>query len=137
MKNKGAADLAENYVVSDGFTLDSGFQAARNLLERRGMVDGIICATDTLAVGALQYLKSREILVPDQVWLAGHGDSSLSGVTTPTVTTVHYSYEECGMLAGQMLMELLEKGKMAAKEVRLGCQVVVKGSGGGEGVRNG
>lgn len=137
VKHKGAADLAENYVVSDGFTLDSGFQAARNLLERRGMVDGIICATDTLAVGALQYLKSREILVPDQVWLAGHGDSSLSGVTTPTVTTVHYSYEECGMLAGQMLMELLEKGKMAAKEVRLGCQVVVKGSGGGEGVRNG
>ncbi|MEH2929953.1 hypothetical protein VSQ48_08580 [Candidatus Ventrimonas sp. KK005] len=29
--------MAENYVVSDGFTLDSGFQAARNLLEQRGM----------------------------------------------------------------------------------------------------
>ncbi len=132
VKERGAEELTGNYVVSDGFTMDSGFRAAKNLFQRQGRMDGIICATDTLAVGALQYLKSQGILVPDQVWLAGHGDSSLSGVTTPTVTTVHYSYEECGMLAGQMLMELLEKGEQAPKEIRLGCKVVVKGSGGGD-----
>ena len=130
VKDFGLERLTENYVVAEGFTLDAGIAAASRLIQH-DVPDGMICATDTLAVGAMQYLKSQKIAVPDEMWLAGHGDSSLSDVTTPTLTTVHYSYEECGALAGDMLLNLLKKGgEMAPREIKLGYSLIVKGSGG-------
>ena len=83
-------------------------------------MDGIVCATDTMAAGAVKYLRDRGIKVPEQVMVAGQGDSDLAGVMDPPLPTVHYSYEKSGELAAQMLMEILRQGETDLKEIKLG-----------------
>lgn len=117
------AGLEERSVIAD-FTMDSGREMAQTLWETRGPLDGLICATDNMAAGALQYLRSRGISVPGQVRLTGHGNSRLCGVTTPTLTTIRYYYEESGANAGALLLERLEDAAAPVKEIKLGYAIV-------------
>lgn len=115
--------MEENYVIAD-FTIESGYEKAKELWEKCPGLDGVVCATDSIAIGAMQYLKSQGLQIPGQVMVAGHGDSSLSKVTTPTLTTIHYSYEECGEVAANMLMGLVDKKDSAMKEIQMGYFLV-------------
>ena len=119
----GLANLAQN-VVTASFTVNSGYEKTKELLEKCGELDGILCATDSMAAGAVQYLREQEIEVPEQILVAGQGDSELVKVMVPPLVTVHYSYEKSGKLAVQMLLELLGKSEAALKEVKLGYALV-------------
>lgn len=119
----GHAELAENFVIA-AFTVASGYEKAKELLEKYDGLDGVVCATDTMAAGAMQYMREHNIRIPDQILLAGQGDSDMARVMEPPLITVHYSYKKSGEIAVQMLMELMENGENAIKEVKLGYHIM-------------
>lgn len=119
----GLEELSQNCVIAS-FSVASGYEKTRELLEKCPGLDGLICATDTMASGAMQYLREQQIAVPDQILVAGQGDSEIGKVTAYPLTTVHYSYEKSGEIAVRMLMEALGKGQPALKEVKLGYYLV-------------
>lgn len=123
------AILPKENILECRFQMESGFLQAQELLQRAPDLDTVICATDTIAVGALQYIKSVGKKVPDDIQIAGIGDSTLSRVTDPALTTVHLHFEEAGREAAQLLTELMEKGKDAVqKEVKLDSRLIVQES---------
>lgn len=119
----GFDTLTENEVTAD-FSIASGYEKAKELLTRCKDLDGLVCATDTMAAGARQYLCEQGIEVPQQIVVAGQGDSDMAKVTAPPLITVHYSYERSGEIAVKMLLEVLEKGEASIKEVKLGYYIV-------------
>lgn len=121
----GHGGLAENYVVAS-FTVSSGYEKARELLEKCKNLDALICATDTIATGAVQYLREQGIHVPEEILVAGQGDSAMARVAIPSLITIHYSYENSGELAVHMLMEALaeREAKTTSKEMKLGYYIV-------------
>lgn len=123
VEEAGLGDQGKHTVIAD-FTMDSGREKARELWETFGPLDAVVCATDNMAVGALQYLKSRGLRVPEQVRLTGHGASGLGEVTTPRVTTIRYFYKESGASAAALLLERLEEPETPAKEIKLGYAIV-------------
>lgn len=123
----GMADQAGNTVVAE-FSIASGREKARELWEKFGPLDAVICATDSMAVGALQYLRSQGVRVPGQTLLTGQGASNISEATTPTITTIRYFYEESGTSAARLLLEQLETPDLPAKEIKLGYTLVEQGS---------
>lgn len=123
VSDMGYGSLAQNAVTAD-FSIASGYEKTKELLERCSDLDGLVCATDTMAAGAMQYLGEQGIEVPQQIVVAGQGDSDMARVTAPPLITVHYSYERCGEIAVKMLMEMLEKGEASIKEVKLGYYIV-------------
>ena len=125
----GYTNLTDNLNIAD-FSVASGYEKAKELLKKHPDLDALLCATDSMAAGAVQYLSESKISVPDQILVAGHGDSELSKVTSPPFVTVHYSYEKSGETAVQMLLEQLEDTSAAPKEVKLGYSIVDKQKGG-------
>ena len=123
----GMADQAGNTVVAE-FSIASGREKARELWEQFGPLDALICATDSMAVGALQYLRSQGVRVPGQTLLTGQGASNISEATTPTITTIRYFYEESGTSAARLLLEQLETPDLPAKEIKLGYTLVEQDS---------
>lgn len=123
VRDAGLFEQAEHMAVAD-FNIASGKQKAEELLDACGPLDALICATDSIAVGALQYLKSRNIQVPGQMLLTGHGASEVSEVTTPTITTIYYSYEQSGADAAKLLLERMEDPSLLPKEVKLGYTII-------------
>lgn len=123
VRDAGLEDQAGHIAVA-GFTVSSGREKARELLEAYGPLDALICATDNMAVGALQYLKSQGIRVPEDVRLTGQGGADLCEVTIPTLTTIRYFYEDSGANAAAILLERLENPEAPAKEIKLGYTIV-------------
>lgn len=56
--------------------------------------------------------------------LTGQGDSVLAGNVSPTLTTIHYYYEDSGKKSAQMILELIAKRTIAIREIKLGYQLV-------------
>lgn len=123
LKHAGDKVSAENYVFAE-FSQESGYEKADELLGKCPDLDGIICASDSIAIGAMQYLKEKNIKVPEQIMLSGHGDSAIARVVEPPLYTVHYSYEKSGEIAVEMLLEILNKEETVLREVKLGYSVV-------------
>ena len=122
VRDMGCGELGNN-VVTAAFTVASGYEKTGELLGKCADLDGLICATDTMAAGAMQYLQEHQINVPGKILVAGQGDSEMARVTAPPLITVHYSYEKSGEIAVQMMMGLLQQ-EDAVKEVKLGYYIV-------------
>lgn len=102
----------------------NGFKAAAELLKRYPEMDGLVCATDEIAIGAMQYLLEQGVRIPEDVYIAGLGDSIMARVAGHCIATVHNSYEKCGEVAATMLLEILTTGETAYKEIMLGYYLV-------------
>ena len=57
------------------FSIDGGYAAAGRLLVRVPDIEGIFCATDSIAIGAKKRLEEQGKHIPDDVALAGIGHS--------------------------------------------------------------
>lgn len=123
VQDAGQGGLAQNHVIAS-FSVASGYEKMKELFEKCPDLDGVICATDTMAAGAMQYLRESGIEVPGRILVAGQGDSEIGKVTAYPLTTVHYSYEKSGEIAVLMLAEALSRGKTEMKEVKLGYYLV-------------
>ncbi|HIQ98874.1 MAG TPA: LacI family DNA-binding transcriptional regulator [Candidatus Scybalocola faecavium] len=106
------------------FDSASGYNRMKELIDSGIRFDGVLCATDNIAAGALRALREAGIDVPGQIKLAGFGDTQLASLVTPPMTTVHYHYEESGKEAAEMVMEQIRSGTRCVKSVMLGYEIV-------------
>ena len=83
--------------------------------------------TSFLAAGAMLYLRGAGRRVPEDVRVVGVGDGKISRVTSPTLTSAHLYYNECGRKAASILLEHIG-GETPVQEIRLGYQVVERES---------
>ncbi len=91
------------------FKMDSGYKRALTLLRSGRRYDHIFCATDNLAAGALLACREQGLKVPEDIMIAGIGDSQLCNVTSTPLTSVHFHYRTAGIEAAQMLLNSLKR----------------------------
>jgi len=72
----------------DEVTFDAGRTKMLELLDRRISFDGVFCATDWLALGALSALKERGIPVPGEVKIIGFDDITPASLASKPLTTI-------------------------------------------------
>ena len=73
-------------------------------------LDALVCVSDELACGALYECQRRRIKVPDDLAVVGFGDSDVSRVCQPPLTTMAVPHRKIGIEAGKALLERLNGG---------------------------
>ena len=76
------------------FNMESGYEQASTLLEREPSLDCLFCATDSIAIGALQYCRSHGIRVPEDLMITAVGDSEAGRVAYVPITSVQLHYPD-------------------------------------------
>ena len=104
------------------------YEMAKELFEEEPSIDSLVCATDTMAVGAMTYLKEIGLRIPEDVQIAGIGDGVPGKIVEPKLTTVHFYYKTSGMEAAAMLADLIENDTGISKEIKMGCELVERES---------
>ena len=117
-------ELQERRVTYSEFTLESGYDAAQKLLEQAPEIDGIVCATDTIAIGAMQYLKGIGKRIPEDIGITGIGHSRMTEIVEPNLTTAHLFYKSTGMEGADMLVKMIESGIDMKKKLKMGFEVI-------------
>lgn len=82
-----------------------GFKAMRAILDRGGRPEGLVCATDEIAIGALLACSAAGISVPGDLKMTGFDDIELASLITPSLTTARQPFHDIGARAAEILLE--------------------------------
>lgn len=106
----------------------SGYEMAHDLMRLPQPPDAIFCASDSLAVGALDALHELGLHVPGDVALVGFDNRHFSQYQRVPLTTVALPLVEMGRLAGSMLLASILKNEHAYGIHYVPCELVVRQS---------
>lgn len=113
--------------VSD-FDWESGRARMRELLANFPETDAVLCATDTIAQGAMLALREAGRRVPEDVSIAGIGDDWTDLISFPRMSAARLNQTRCGREAASILLRLLEHPASGPWQIMLGYQIVDRGS---------
>jgi LacI family repressor for deo operon, udp, cdd, tsx, nupC, and nupG len=111
-----------------GFDLAAGAEGARRLLALPEPPSALFAIADTLALGALQFIKASGRKVPEDFALVGFNDIPLAALVEPALTSVAAPAEELGRQAMGMLRELIAGRPPAQREIVLPVSLAVRES---------
>lgn len=89
------------------FDISGGKDAMERLLTKNPELDGVICATDRIAFGAMEALRQAGRRVPDEVSIVGMDDTWACEHISPHLTTAHFYYKTSGQTAARLLIEMI------------------------------
>lgn len=98
-----AAGASSSGHIPAHLTADAAYQAVADALDAGLSTDGMVAASDVIAMSAMRALSERGFVVPEQVAVIGYDDVSLAAFTTPPLTTVRQELE----IAAVNLVDLL------------------------------
>lgn len=110
------------------YTHAAGVAGMRELLQVDPHIDGVFAASDAVAAGALECLRSAGRIVPRDVGIIGFDDSAWARRTQPELSTVHQPAGMLGARAAELVLEQLRSGAPSTQGVMLPTDIVWRNS---------
>ena len=100
-------EIDEDIIENGDFSLDISKGCANNLINKG--VDAIFCASDLMAMGAIQAAKEIDVNIPDELSIFGFDGIQMVNYITPTLSTVKQNSYDKGYKASGLLTDYLNK----------------------------
>jgi len=110
------------------WSVASGAEAVRELLDRRVWFDAVIAFTDSLAFGSLHALVAAGIRVPQDVLLTGFDDVELSAFSSPSLTTIAFDRDALADAALSLLTSRIDDRETPPRSITLPHALRERGS---------
>jgi len=117
----------ERYVEDGAFREDGGKDAAFRLLTAHPELTAIFCASDLMALGAVQAIRALGKRVPEDISIIGFDNIVAAQYCTPALTTVNQDKYQMGYLAAAILIDMLE-GRQVQRYRTMPAELIVRAS---------
>lgn len=121
-------EVNQDLVERGNHTVLDGYYAMLRLLDKGYKIDGVVCANDQVAAGALNACREQGISLPQEIAVVGFGGVALSIITTPSISTMISPRYEIGENAGRLLFERIDGFKGEARHVVLSAHLAIRES---------
>ena len=95
-------------------TTEASYAAIAEFLRGHPSPDGIVAASDVIAMSAIQVLGERGVRVPQDVGVVGYDDVLVARYATPALTTVRQDVERGASLLVDLLFDRIEGRDVAS-----------------------
>ncbi len=96
-------------LVDASWSTEDAYPVAKALLARHGgRIDALVCACDTIAIGAMRAAKECGLRLPGDLAITGFDDIPFARDLDPPLTTVRVPKEQLGVLAVRKLVERID-----------------------------
>ena len=119
-------DLDPRLMLPVHFEIESADTAVNHLIASGAEFDGIVAASDLIALGAIRALHRAGRSVPDDVSIVGYDNIQLASYSQPALTTVSQDMAKAGRIMVSKLMEA-KSGSVLQSE-RLPTELIVRES---------
>jgi LacI family gluconate utilization system Gnt-I transcriptional repressor len=104
LKDKGIQiQGSDRWEIEMPITTRGGSEAVSILRNRDPAIDAVFFSSDTLAIGAVQECHRRGWKIPEDLAIAGYGDTELAAELYPRLTTVRVPRYQMGRKAVEHL----------------------------------
>jgi LacI family transcriptional regulator len=112
----------------DENTLKSGYTLMERAFNNGSLPSAFFIANDPLAIGALDFLKEKNIPIPQTFSIVSFDGHQMTRHTTPALTTVQIPTEYMGRVAVQTLIEKIEETRSLTKKVLVPTELKIRES---------
>lgn len=121
-------DFLPSYLHESGYTMESGYEGMKKLLEQDDRPTAVFAANVMSSVGAIQAIKEKGLSVPGDISVVGVHDVFFTSMIDPALTTVKMPLFEMGVEAVKSLTKKLS-GEKKGVSVRIpGAELIVRKS---------
>ena len=97
------------WITTGDFTLQSGYMAMKDILEKADVrPTAIFATTDIMAIGAMRCIHDHGLRVPDDISIIGFDDVPMAAYTTPSLSTVQSDSYAVGQKAAEILLTMID-----------------------------
>lgn len=119
-------NFKKSWIAPGDFTVESGYQAAKELFMRHPEIDGIFASNDMMAIGALRAANEWGKTVPNDLAIIGFDGIDMSALTVPPISTIQQPTYQLGALAMEALLRHMEEKTTVPKTHELGVELIVR-----------
>lgn len=113
----------ELVIKSPGMHFEDGIKAAELLMKKNLPIKAIFAYTDLVAVGVMNYLRSKNIRIPEDIAVAGFSGTILSEMVYPPLTTVDLPLIKMGEVAAELILEMINNPGSGNKTITLDAKI--------------
>ncbi len=109
-------------------TTEDGYTAMYRMLSSTPLPDGIICAADSTAIGAIRAAHELNISIPQDIKIVGIDNIKLSKYLVPSLTTVNIPKAELAKLSVNILFEKMNNSASKQLSVTIPHDILIRES---------
>ena len=118
----------QELIVNCGSTIEDGYQAAMQLLQRPSRPTALLAINDLLAIGALRAAGDLNLSVPGDLSLAGFDDISMANYLQPRLTTASKDAIRLGQEAVKLLLARLRDPDQPHQKITISPRLIIRES---------
>jgi DNA-binding LacI/PurR family transcriptional regulator len=106
--------------------IESGYAAAKHLLNHNERPTAIFAANDAMALGAIYAIQDAGLNVPEDMAVVGYDNRNFTKTVRPRVTTVSMPVIEMGGVAAELLLRQIAEGRKEEEEIKVKGQLIIR-----------
>ena len=125
-KNSG-----EEFILSiGGYEVDDGYNVGNNVVKliKEDGITAVFCRQDEIAIGLINYCYDNNIRVPEDISICGYGDTKISSIYRPKLTTVREPYYDMGAVAIRKIIKEIDSKKEKRENIYLPLHIIERES---------
>jgi LacI family repressor for deo operon, udp, cdd, tsx, nupC, and nupG len=112
---KDNAIAPRSFIARNGdFSLQGGFAVAQEFLGMQRRPNGVVCASDSMAIGFMKAARRAGMRIPDDVAVVGFDGIEFGEYCEPALTTCAQPTQKLGKAGVDLLLDMIEAGSKAA-----------------------
>jgi len=122
-------EIRDDYIKVGGFSNIEAESLTNELLKNPDPPEAIFATNNRMTLGVLKVLKENNLIIPDDIALAGFDDFEWAEFLDPPLTTVRQPVYETGLLSARELLRWIEKkGNLKPKKIELKTELIIRDS---------
>lgn len=101
--------VKKEWIVHHELTNENVVATLSSLFGKKSMPDGLFTANDTSAMAALEFVKEKGLVVPDDLKIIGYSNDPRTAIISPAITTIEQFPVQVATRIVEQLMDVLKK----------------------------
>jgi LacI family transcriptional regulator len=105
--NRYGIPIDNNLILHSDFTYKGGVQCAQELIQRDKGITAVFCASDLIAIGAINGFQREGYSIPKDISIVGFDDIDFARYINPMLTTIRQDKGLVGRIAANTLINMI------------------------------
>lgn len=118
----------ESWIVNVHMLEEEGYRVFKQVINEIAEFTAVVTFNDTIAVGVLRALKESNISVPGKVAVISAGNTMITRIHSPSITSLDMGSYDIGSKAAELLVDVIEKKRIQPSHTIMQMQLVERES---------
>jgi DNA-binding LacI/PurR family transcriptional regulator len=126
--NKNNITLDEKFVFRGNYSYEAGIEGAEYFLSLKCLPTALICANDSMALGAIRRFSQEGLNIPEDISIIGFDDIEVASQIVPSLTTIAAPVEGIAKHSFLILKDLIDGKRVEHQHIALAANLIKRDS---------